>query len=223
MKDILGRELKVGDLVVCMAIGRNSKGMFLGIQTENNTVKTMDGIKSSCNRFLVTNPSDDELELMEKIKKKYKDEEIGRQKALEERRSKKAIPYKDLQFCHIYEDDKGDEYVFLGICEVSIIVKQVFGRVKKNVERKGYTYIPIKYNLECFAGDNMIQLQSDYSPVKVLKSRKKLVKDKGLCESLFKYIENGTNIISRTERTREYSYYNRGQEVDISYKFNRIG
>lgn len=76
MKDILGRELKVGDLVVCMAIGRNSKGMFLGIQTENNTVKTMDGIKSSCNRFLVTNPSDDELELMEKIKKKYKDEEI---------------------------------------------------------------------------------------------------------------------------------------------------
>lgn len=225
MKDILGRELKVGDAVVCMAIGRNSSGMHFGIQTETGSVMTLDGIKSSCNRFLVVNPSDDELELMEKIRKKYEDEEAGRRKALEERRAKKAIPYKDLQFCHIYEDDKGDEYVFLGMCKVSIEVRREYGELVKGINEEGYTYIPVRWYLDYFTNEDpekgMIQLQS-HNPLHIRKSRKRLVKDKGLCEALMIYAEG--NVIRRVERgIRRYSYWNnRNDKVNISYEFNRI-
>lgn len=224
MKDILGREIKPGDPVVCMAVGRNSSGMHFGIETENGSVKTLRGIKSSYNRFLVTNPSDDELELMEKIKKKYKDEEIGRQKALEERRAKKAIPYNKLQFCHVYEDDKGDEYVFLGMCKVCIQVKQEYGRLKKDINLEGYTYIPVKYYLNYFTNEDhehgMIYLQS-HNPLHIRKSRKRLVKDKGLCESLMPYVDG--KVVSRIGKgIREYSYVRCTNRVDISYRIERV-
>lgn len=224
MKDILGRELKAGDPVVCMAIGRNSSGMNFGIQTETGSVKTMNGIKSSYNRFLIVNPSDDELELMEKIKKKYEDEKVEREKILEERRTKRAIPYKDLQFCHIYKDDKGDEYVFLGMCKVCIQVRKEHYGLKKDINLEGYTYIPVKWYLDYFTNEDlekgMIYLQS-HNPLHIRKSRKRLVKDKGLCESLMPYVDG--KVVSRIGKgIREYSYVRCTNRVDISYRIERV-
>lgn len=57
MKDIMGRELHEGDIVVCMAIGQNSTGMHLGVQMAGNSVLTKYGMKSSRNRYLIENPT----------------------------------------------------------------------------------------------------------------------------------------------------------------------
>lgn len=69
LTDILGRELKPGDIVVCMAIGRHSSGMHLGIQTETDVVLTKNGKKNPYNRYLIEKPTEAEKAYIQEILK----------------------------------------------------------------------------------------------------------------------------------------------------------
>ena len=226
MKDILGRELKQGDPVVCMAVGRNSSGMHFGIQTDTGSVITLNGTKSSYNRFLVTNPSPEEQDIIDQINKKIEDDKIEKQNFLESRKAKKAIPYKDLQFCHIYEDDKGDDFIFLGNSIVTINVYE-YGRSPSTLS--GYLYIPVYEYYDCsnIITDDLSKIQYLADVVKnfrVRKTRMRLVKDKGLHSRLSEFIIDGTNNIFNEKVVKKYSYFFYSKEtVKVSINIERIG
>ena len=65
MNDILGRELKDGDLCIGMAIGRDSRGMHIGVFQGSSVVyltsyRDKDYINKSCtsNTYLIENPTE---------------------------------------------------------------------------------------------------------------------------------------------------------------------
>lgn len=71
MKDILGRELKENDIVVVKGNGSNfsntkQKGMEVGI-VRGKSVRTLTGNRNPQDKFLVVNPSKEELEIKETI------------------------------------------------------------------------------------------------------------------------------------------------------------
>lgn len=72
MKDILGREIKDGDMCIGMAIGRNSPGMHIGVFQGSSVVYlgySEEYINKSCtsNTYLIENPTKKELEIRDKI------------------------------------------------------------------------------------------------------------------------------------------------------------
>lgn len=116
MKDVLGRELKDGDMCVGMAIGRNSSGMHIGV-FQGSSVCYLGGyhddyINKSCtgNTYLIENPSEQELEIKEKIQKLLDEEENERKR----KASLKTIPLSKLEVGGIYKSTQGDTYVYLG-------------------------------------------------------------------------------------------------------------
>ena len=96
MKDILGRELKDGDLCIGMAIGRNSHGMHIGIFKGSSVVHlSYGGISksSTSNTYLIENPNEQELAIKEEVQKLLdKEAEERRRKA-----SLKTIPLSKLE------------------------------------------------------------------------------------------------------------------------------
>lgn len=67
--DILGRELKEGDIVVVKGnggYGTPQKAMEVGIM-QKNSVRTITGVRNPKDKFLVVNPSEKELEIKEAI------------------------------------------------------------------------------------------------------------------------------------------------------------
>ena len=116
MKDVLGRELKDGDMCVGMAIGRNSSGMHIGV-FQGSSVCYLGGyhddyINKSCtgNTYLIENPSEQELEIKEKIQKLLDEEENERKR----KASLKTIPLSKLEVGGIYKSTQGDTYAYLG-------------------------------------------------------------------------------------------------------------
>lgn len=84
MTDILGRELKDGDLCIGMAIGRYSSGMHIGI-FQGQSVAHLSGEKylsKSCtsNTYLIENPTEQELAIKDKIQKLLIEEENERKR-----------------------------------------------------------------------------------------------------------------------------------------------
>ena len=72
MTDILGREIKDGDMCIGMAIGRNSPGMHIGVFQGSSVVYlgySEEYINKSCtsNTYLIENPTKKELEIRDKI------------------------------------------------------------------------------------------------------------------------------------------------------------
>ena len=120
MTDILGRELKAGDIVVCMAIGRYSSGMHLGVQTETDVVLTKSGKKNPYNRYLIENPTEAEKAYIQEVLKQEEDRLAEKKREEETRRAMKAIPRKELKVGYKYEDDRGNEWVYMGWCKVSL-------------------------------------------------------------------------------------------------------
>lgn len=122
MKDILGREIPLGALIISMAIGRNSSGMKYGLQTETSSVIDEYGqlVSGSSNRYWVEFPIEKEIEIKSSIneaRKKYLEEqeiEKERQKSL------KRILYKNLKFGYVYKNEKGYEYIFWGKAKVLV-------------------------------------------------------------------------------------------------------
>lgn len=115
MRDLLGRELKDGDMCIGMAIGRNSPGMHLGIFQGSSVVYLSyneEYINKSCtsNTYLIENPTEKELEVRDKIQK-LMDEEA---KERERKANLKTIPLSKLEVGGIYKTTQDQYYMYLG-------------------------------------------------------------------------------------------------------------
>ena len=115
MRDLLGRELKDGDMCIGMAIGRDSRGMHLGIFQGSSVVYLSyneEYINKSCtsNTYLIENPTEKELEVRDKIQK-LMDEEA---KERERKDNLKTIPLSKLEVGGIYKTTQDQYYMYLG-------------------------------------------------------------------------------------------------------------
>ena len=115
MRDLLGRELKDGDMCIGMAIGRDSRGMHLGIFQGSSVVYLSyneEYINKSCtsNTYLIENPTEKELEVRDKIQK-LMDEEA---KERERKANLKTIPLSKLEVGGIYKTTQDQYYMYLG-------------------------------------------------------------------------------------------------------------
>lgn len=114
MKDILGRNINIGDLVVAKGTGRNNNGLRVGLMRENSVRFENGNTASYTELFKIANPTQEELGIKEEILKYEKDREDARITAEKERKSKKAIPKKELEVGRMYVDDKGNKMYYLG-------------------------------------------------------------------------------------------------------------
>lgn len=178
MKDLLGRELKDGDLCIGMAIGRESNGMHLGIlQGKSVVYLSYNGeyLHKSCtsNTYLIANPTEEELEVKDKIHKLMLRE-------AEERKAKasmKTLPLKELEVGGVYKSNQGQYFLYLGNRKVT------FGYKGSNSieEKEGNCFASIGYFDESFT-DSAILDKALYintyrrtHNIDVLKGNKKLV------------------------------------------------
>lgn len=177
MKDILGRELKDGDLCIGMAIGRNSSGMHIGIFKGQSVVHLSCDEKSlskSCtsNTYLIENPTVQELAIKEKIEKLLEEEEAERQR----KASLKKIPLKELEVGGIYKDAQGSTYVYLG--KRKVVFEDLWRKTKSEDEGHCFSYVWNAENrtdkeiLDCVLEINTYRGRHD---IDVLKGSKKLI------------------------------------------------
>lgn len=199
MKDIMGRELHEGDIVVCMAIGQNSTGMHLGVQMAGNSVLTKYGMKSSRNRYLIENPTKMEREYVDALLESRKNELDERKKKEAERKSKRAIRQKDLIEGHRYEDDRGNIWVYMGK-RVVIITKDD----RSSNSQCGYLYLRPEEEARIVCNEVPFEY---LSAATILKTPKRLTKDLGesVCPKL---LEPKVEIQERATRLLWRSYQN---------------
>lgn len=114
MKDILGRVVKMDDLVVCKGTGRHSKGMRIGVQRENSVLFSNGNHTSYGELFVIKNPTEEELELKQQILKQESDALEAKKQQIAARKALTAIKKKDLQIGKIYKDDLDRYMCYLG-------------------------------------------------------------------------------------------------------------
>ena len=176
MIDILGRELKDGDLCIGMAIGRNSHGMHIGVFKGQSVVHLTwrDSLSKSCtsNTYLIENPNKQELAIKEKIDKLLEEEENERAR----KASLKTIPIKELEVGGIYKTAQGATFVYLG--KRKVIFEDLWRRTKK--EEEGHCFAGIYYvegkttDNEILDGVLYIDVYHARHHIDVLKGNKKL-------------------------------------------------
>lgn len=186
MTDILGRELKTGDIVVCMAIGRYSSGMHLGVQTETSVVLTKDGKKNPSNRYLIENPTETEKAYVQEILKQEEVRLAEKKQKEESRKSMKAIPRKELKIGYKYEDDRGNEWVYMGWCKVYLQTERPIKKEKTSF-RSGYLYLS-EWNVRRL--EQSLWPFGRLSDVYIFKTPKRLVREIGATP----YAESGNSI-----------------------------
>lgn len=169
MEDILGRELKVNDLLLGMTIGRNSDGIRFGVF--NGT--SVHWSKHNCryittstvtNMYLLENPTKEELEVKQKIIDMVTKEKQEAEQKKATKKALKRIPTKELTVGESYEDDSGYRWVYLG--------KGTIADNYRNTTDQGYIYLSEFYNKYNSETDTFWCLPN----VTVLKNPKKLVK-----------------------------------------------
>lgn len=176
MKDILGRELKDGDLCIGMAIGRNSHGMHVGVFQGQSVVHLTWNEKSlskSCtsNTYLIEHPTAIELTIKEKVERLLKEEEDERAR----KASLKTIPLKDLEVGGIYKSIQGSTYIYLG--KRKVIFEDLWRKTKR--EEEGNCFVAV-YGADHKADneilDHILEINTYRGRhcVDVLKSNKKL-------------------------------------------------
>lgn len=142
MTDILGRELKDGDLCIGMAIGRNSSGMHIGIFKGQSVVHLTWNEKnlsksSTSNTYLIEHPTEQELAIKAKVEKLLEEEENERKR----KANLKTIPLKDLEVGGIYKSTQGCTFVYLG--KRKVIFEDLWRKTKR--EEEGHCFAGIYY------------------------------------------------------------------------------
>lgn len=176
MKDILGRELKDGDLCIGMAIGRDSRGMHIGVFQGSSVVYLRWDDKSlskssTSNTYLIENPTEQELAIKEKVEKLLIEEENERAR----KASLKTIPLKDLEVGGIYKSTNGSMHIYLG--KRKVIFEDLWMGTKK--EEEGNCFVGI-YNAENTTDaailDQVLEMDTYYGGhyINILKGNKKL-------------------------------------------------
>ena len=176
MKDILGRELKDGDLCIGMAIGRNSHGMHIGVFQGSSVVHLSYNEKSiskSCtsNTYLIENPTEQELVIKEKVQKLLIEEENERKR----KANLKTIPLSKLEVGGIYKTTQGKMYVYLG--KRKVIFEALCRKTKKEESGNCFAYVySVKDKTDDEILDNALNINTYREPhnIDVLKGNKKL-------------------------------------------------
>lgn len=153
MQDILGRELKDDDLCIGMAIGRNSSGMHIGIIKDSSIIYLSHDEERICrtspiNRYLIANPTEQELAIKAKVQKLLEEEENERKR----KASLETIPIGKLEVGGVYQTTQGDTYVYLG--KRKVIFEDIWRR-KILEEKEGNCFASIWY-IEGETSDNEI-------------------------------------------------------------------
>jgi hypothetical protein len=176
MKDILGRELKDGDLCIGMAIGRDSRGMHIGVFKGSSVVhlsRNEKSISKSCtsNTYLIENPTEEELIIKDKVQRLLIEEEIERQR----KASLKTIPLSKLEVGGIYKTTQDITYMYLG--KRKVIFEDLWRRTKSEEEGHCFAYVySIKDKTDDEILDDILNINT-YSMshnIDVLKGNKKL-------------------------------------------------
>lgn len=143
MKDILGREVCKDDLVVAKGTGKYNNGLRVGLMRERS-IRFLNGNTAGYNQlFKITNPTDEELKIKQEILDYERNINESKQKSENERRSKKAIPKKELEVGYMYLDDKGDKYYYLGKGKVHKSIDEWNDRWVNKISEEGYVIIEI--------------------------------------------------------------------------------
>lgn len=199
MNDILGRELKDGDLCIGMAIGRNSHGMHIGIFQGSSVCYLSYSEKSvnkSCtsNTYLIENPTEKELEIKNKVQKLLDEEEKERKR----KANLKTIPLGKLEVGGVYKDVQGLNYVYLG--KRKVVFEDLYRNLKSEEEGNCFVYI---YELDEKTSECLLRIHT-YSSKKhnidVLKGNKKLVEQIGKISLDFPLIKE------ESDNSRYYNY-----------------
>lgn len=204
MNDILGRELKDGDLCIGMAIGRNSRGMHIGIYQGSSVCYLSHSEKSvnkSCtsNTYLIENPTGKELEIKNKVQKLLDEEEKERKR----KASLKTIPLGKLEVGGVYKDAQGLSYVYLG--KRKVVFEDLYRNTKS--EQEGHCFVWTNTSIDKLSEKNREDLLNVYTysskkhNVDILKGNKKLVEQIGKIALDFPLIKEKGN-----ESNRYYSY-----------------
>lgn len=142
MNDILGRELKDGDLCIGMAIGRDSRGMHIGVFQGSSVVyftsyRDKDYINKSCtsNTYLIENPTEQELIIKEKVLKLLAKEEEER----ERKASLKTIPLSKLEVGGIYKTTSDMLYMYIG--KRKVIFEDLCRKTEEVEEGNCFVYV----------------------------------------------------------------------------------
>lgn len=176
MKDILGRELKDGDLCIGMAIGRNSHGMHIGVFQGSSVVHLSYNekyINKSCtsNTYLIENPTEQELVIKEKVQKLLKDEEEERKR----KASLKTVPLSKLEVGGVYKTTQELTYVYLG--KRKVIFEDLWRKTKREEEGNCFAYV--YYNDKMTDNEILNEVLNIYTydgshNIDILKGNKKL-------------------------------------------------
>ena len=177
MNDILGRELKDGDLCIGMAIGRNSRGMHIGVFQGSSVVylnpcnEEYIHKSSTSNTYLIENPTEQELVIKEKVLKLLaKEEEERKRKA-----GMKIIPLSKLKVGGVYKDTQGCLYIYLGKRKVTL--EDVNNKTENTKEGNCFVFI---YSLEGKTKEDILDRILDVNTyrgshsIDILKGNKKL-------------------------------------------------
>lgn len=177
MEDILGREIKDGDLCIGMAIGRNSSGMHIGIFQGSSVAYLSyneEYVNKSCtsNTYLIENPTEMELAIKDKVQKLLDEEENERKR----KASMKTIPLSKLEVDGIYKTNNNLNYLYLGKRKVTI-EDYLHGNGKKVEDGNCFVYVYDPQNIESIT--KSITKVNFYNGMKhnidILKGNKKLV------------------------------------------------
>lgn len=139
MKDILGREVNQGDLVVVKATGRH--GSFgIGVW-HGKSVRFLNGSSAtygSC--FKVVNPTEEEAEIRDSILSTIcVDEEI---------KNMKPIPKKELEVGRLYVNKSGQKVWYLGEGELTRLYSSDFGEtwLEEMWSKSGVGFLTANYH-----------------------------------------------------------------------------
>ena len=143
MNDILGREIKLGDLIITdysrknsMVLSKDSFSIAISDKRAYNGSVFMYG-----SAYLIENPTEREIKIKEDLKLSYsnymimqaKKEESNRQRAKENREKFKNMEPPKIGDMFSY---CGAMYIYLGVCEVKIGEESI---------NEGHTYVPISW------------------------------------------------------------------------------
>lgn len=201
MKDILGRELKDGDLCIGMAIGRNSSGMHIGVFQGSSVVRLSgsETLHKSCtsNTYLIENPTKEEVVIKNKILKLLEEEAASR-----ERKSKlKTIPLSKLEVGGIYKSTNDDYYLYLGKRKVTF--KNLMRRTEETQE--GQCFLDV-WNADLspddiISVDRMVNTWRTEHRITVLKGNKKLTE-------LVRKIDLTFPLVKKVNKDTRYEHLN---------------
>lgn len=166
MKDIFDREIKDGDFVIVKPTGRDSHGLHLGVIVGSNVMLRRGRLDPYITRYdqyyLVENPTQLEIDYINKMKQDYQKSLEEKEKEKSERKSKPTIKKKDMVVGKSY-DRRG---MYIGRVEV---LESSYGfdeGVYDNCFVEYFTYDENRFNINTYQTVHGIELRSLFSSTK---------------------------------------------------------